>query len=693
MSVLTSAQLAQKMLKNRKVIRRVTMRITKIAINNFRLLNNSVMDFDRDLCLLLGRNNTGKTSIMVLIEKFLKSGDFNFNDFSINLRNKLFAFNETTDVNEFAIQLIMTIDYDENDNLCHLSEFILDLDPECKTVNLLFECSIKKDKLLDGIKNRGTMPIDKFVTNHIKDYLQKKVYTFSSMDDLKTENRYKLIEKEFKDVEKLIDFEIIHAKRSVSSSEERSGTKVLSKLTTDYYNHANINAPDKFESINALIAKMDEDLGNSYEKFFNNFLANAKEFLSMGNLKVVSNLKAKEIVNDSSEVVYGDLTQRLPEHLNGLGHMNILFLLLSIEIKKESFKANNKDIKLLLIEEPEAHTHPQIQYIFAQKIEEILKEVPGMQTIISTHSPHIVSNHPFENIRYMSLKKGEDGDNVEIKNFYNELSKKYVGEEKEFSFLTQYLSVQSSELFFADKAIFIEGISEGILMDYFSNQYDIKRKLEESKKEEEHPEYKSNYIPLSAQNITVIQAGANAKAFRHFIEFLQIPTLIITDIDTVYQKVGEKKTTYPACSVSDPECCNTSNATIKYYYGAPEFIYGCSTHIIWLENIKKHSQKCISDFVNVSYQCEEDGYYPRSFEDAFINVNLATLKKHQRQLLGLKNKDEIDTNDNIYDLTQKIIDKKSDFASSLLYVAYTDKSVEWTTPKYIWEGLEWLQTR
>ena len=693
MSVLTSAHLAQKMLKNRKVIRRVTMRITKIAINNFRLLNNSVMDFDRDLCLLLGRNNTGKTSFMVLIEKFLKSGDFNFNDFSINLRNKLFAFNETTDVNEFAIQLIMTIDYDENDNLCHLSEFILDLDPKCKTVNLLFECSIKKDKLLDGIKNRGTMPIDKFVTNHIKDYLQKKVYTFSSMDDLKTENRYKLIEKEFKVVEKLIDFEIIHAKRSVSSSEEKSGTKVLSKLTTDYYNHANINAPDKFESINALIAKMDEDLGNSYEKFFNNFLANAKEFLSMGNLKVVSNLKAKEIVNDSSEVVYGDLTQRLPEHLNGLGHMNILFLLLSIEIKKESFKANNKDIKLLLIEEPEAHTHPQIQYIFAQKIEEILKEVPGMQTIISTHSPHIVSNHPFENIRYMSLKKGEDGENVEIKNFYNELSKKYVGEEKEFSFLTQYLSVQSSELFFADKAIFIEVISEGILMDYFSNQYDIKRKLEESKKEEEDPEYKSNYIPLSAQNITVIQAGANAKAFRHFIEFLQIPTLIITDIDTVYQKVGEKKTTYPACSVSDPECCNTSNATIKYYYGAPEFIYGCSTHIIWLENIKKHSQKCISDFVNVSYQCEEDGYYPRSFEDAFINVNLATLKKHQRQLLGLKNKDEIDTNDNIYDLTQKIIDKKSDFASSLLYVAYTDKSVEWTTPKYIWEGLEWLQTQ
>lgn len=667
------------------------MRITKIGVRNFRILKNSVMDLDRDLCLLLGRNNTGKTSFVVLIEKFLKGGDFSFNDFSINLRSKLFAFNEKTDVNELAIQLIMTLEYDEKDNLCHLSEFILDLDPECKTVNLLFECSIKKDKLLDGIKNRGAMFIDKFVTNHIKDYLQKKVYTFSSMDDLKTENRYRLIEKEFKDIEKLIDFEIIHAKRSVSSSEEKSGTKVLSKLTTAYYNHANINAPDKFESINALIAKMDEDLGNSYEKFFNNFLANAKEFLSMGNLKVVSNLKAKEIVNDSSEVVYGDLTQRLPEHLNGLGHMNILFLLLSIEIKKEAFKANNKDIKLLLIEEPEAHTHPQLQCIFAQKIEDILREVPNMQTIISTHSPHIVSNHPFENIRYMSLQKGGDGDNIEIKNFYNELSKKYGSEKKEFLFLKQYLSIQSSELFFADKAIFIEGVSEGILIDYFINQYDTKRMLEEEKKEAEDPEYKSDYIPLSAQNVTVIQAGANAKAFRHFIEFLHIPTLIITDIDTVSRDVGDKQITYPACSVSDTDCCNTSNATIKYYYTAPEFVYDSFEHITWFSKLKNHSQKCVSDFVNVSYQCEENGYYPRSFEDAFISMNLATLKEQRDKLLGLKNKDEIDANDDIYNLTQEIIDKKSDFASSLLYIAYTDKNIEWTTPKYIEEGLEWLQ--
>ena len=244
------------------------MRITKIAIKNFRILQNTVMDFNRDLCLLLGRNNTGKTSFMVLIEKFLKNGSFNFNDFSINLRDNLFNVDDKTDVNDLAIQLIMSIEYDENDNLCHLSEFILDLDPECRIVNLLFECSIKKDKMLEGIKNRGSMPIKKFITNHIKEYLQKKVYTFNSVDDLLTENRYKLIEKDFKDIDKLIDFDIIHAKRNVASSEENSGSKILSKLTTDYFNKQTINATDKFEEINSLISQMDIEL----EKIMKNSL-------------------------------------------------------------------------------------------------------------------------------------------------------------------------------------------------------------------------------------------------------------------------------------------------------------------------------------------------------------------------------------------------------------------------------------
>ena len=344
------------------------MFIKEISIRNFRILYESKMDFGNNLCLMIGRNNTGKTSFMVLFEKFLNELGFDFNDFSVKQREKILHMDSDTDETELAIQLVLSVQYEDNDDLCNISEFIVDLDPARKDVNLLFECGIKKDKLLEDFQNAGRIPKEKYIRKYLPDYLEKCVYTFDDPSDLKKENRHRLIKKTFKDVKKLIDFEIIHAKRSVSSSEEKHGMKVLSDLTTSFFNAQNINTPDKFEQINELMESMDADLDKSYDSFFASFLKIAKDFLGMGELKVRSNLKASEIISDASEVVYGDDNTQLPEYLNGLGHMNILYLLLNIEIKKNSFIANNKDIKLLFIEEPEAHTHPQLQYILPEKL-------------------------------------------------------------------------------------------------------------------------------------------------------------------------------------------------------------------------------------------------------------------------------------------------------------------------------------
>ena len=68
------------------------MYIDKIIVHNFRLLQSSTLDFHDPLCLLLGRNNSGKTSFLVVVEKFLKGGTFDINDFSLGIRK------ETTEV-------------------------------------------------------------------------------------------------------------------------------------------------------------------------------------------------------------------------------------------------------------------------------------------------------------------------------------------------------------------------------------------------------------------------------------------------------------------------------------------------------------------------------------------------------------------------------------------------------------------
>ena len=661
------------------------MHIEEVTIRNFRILSETKMNINDKLCLMIGRNNTGKTSFMILFEKFLNGiGKFDFNDFSLKQRKKILNFNKDTDEVELAIQLILNIQYEDTDDLCNISEFIVDLDPVKKDVYILFECIISKDKLLEAIQNATQMTQEKFIKKYLSEYLDIRVFTFNNIEDLKKENRDRLIKKDMKDVKKLIDFEIIHAKRKVSSSEEKNGLKVFNEL--------NIASPDKFEGINKLIENMDSQLDKNYDMFFDTFLKTARDFLGMDQLKVVSNLKASEILTDASEVVYGSDDTRLPEYLNGLGHMNVLYLLLSIEIKKNKFKANKKDIKILFIEEPEAHTHPQLQYIFARKISDIVNDISGMQTIITTHSPHIVANHPFENIRYMSVEKdSQNFCNIQIKNFHNELSTKYESEIEEFQFVKQYLSTESAELFFADKAIFIEGISEGMLMQYFISQFDCSKLAEETKNKEKDPQFKASYVPLAAQNVAIVQAGANAKAFRHFLEFLKIPSLIITDIDTIKPKQTSKGKRYEAAAVKDIEVCGTSNETIKYYLAAPKRKDEKDVEYTkWLANMLHHRLNSISSNIQIAYQKEENGYQARSFEDAFINVNIEQIKTQLQAIQGLVCTDEFETNPDIYNLTNKVIDKKSDFASSLLFLAHV-KEIKWNVPSYIWEGIEWLQ--
>jgi len=665
------------------------MYVNKVHVRNFRILSQSTLDFRDNLCLMIGRNNSGKTSFLVLFEKFMKGLRFDFNDFSLCKREALLDIQHDSVETNFSIQLILNIEYEEDDDLCHLSEFIMDLDPARRDINILFECCVKKEQLLESIELAKDMSKDKYIKKHLGKYLENCVYTFNTLDDLLPQNRHRLIKKDLSDVRKLIDFEIIHAKRSVASSEEKSGAKVLSGLTTSYFNNTNVNTPDKFEAINILIDEMDAKLDKNYESFFSDFLNNAKDFLGLDSLKIVSNLKTHEILNDSSEVIYGHDSNQLPEYLNGLGYLNILYLLLSLEIKRTTFLANNKDIKLLFIEEPEAHTHPQLQYIFARKISEIIFSLTGVQAIITTHSPHIVANHPFENIRYMLIGHDDCGyENIDIKNFYNDLNSKYIHEEENFKFLKQYLSIESAELFFADKVIFIEGISENMLMPYFVSKFDSMKITEEQLFLEGHPDEKPKYIPISSQNISFLQVGANAKAFRHFLEFLRIPTIIITDIDTT--KFNSSSSRYEACAVEDnPD--NTSNSTLKYYLNAPD-IKDIEKFSLWMQELIDNKLSCINDYIYITYQKSENDYHPRSFEDAFININIEELKNDCTKIQGLRKIDEFDCNDDIYDLTQKVIYKKSDFASSILFNAHVENK-DWAVPAYIWEGLNWIQRK
>ncbi|GAH46703.1 unnamed protein product [marine sediment metagenome] len=172
-----------------------------------------------------------------------------------------------------------------------------------------------------------------------------------------------------------------------------------------------------------------------------------------------------------------------------------------------------------------------------------------MQTFISTHSSHITSQSIFNDIKYFFK---ESVNSVICKNLFD-LEKQYGtedSEKKNFQFLKQYLTLSKSELFFAEKIVFIEGDTERILLPAMMKKIDNENKDTE------------NYSPLLSQNISIVEVGAYSHIFDSFLNFLGIKTLIITDIDLIDS--DNKK-----CRVADG--VNTSNASIKYFLKDKDF--------------------------------------------------------------------------------------------------------------------------
>jgi predicted ATP-dependent endonuclease of OLD family len=176
-------------------------------------------------------------------------------------------------------------------------------------------------------------------------------------------------------------------------------------------------------------------------------------------IKIISNLQHRELLKGNTTVVYKhEGNNELPEHYNGLGYMNLICMIFEIEILIQEFKREKEkkpaDINLLFIEEPEAHTHPQMQYVFIKNIKKLLKEgiqredgeKRKLQYIVSTHSSHIVADSDFNDIKYL---KKESSNNVVAKNL-KDLKKEYDENTNQYQFLTQYLTISRAEIFFAD---------------------------------------------------------------------------------------------------------------------------------------------------------------------------------------------------------------------------------------------------
>ncbi|MBI1206825.1 MAG: AAA family ATPase [Azospirillum sp.] len=440
-----------------------------------------------------------------------------------------------------------------------------------------------------------------------------------------------------------------------------------SKLVHDHYERFyQIDDAAGYQAIEDALTQSAGDLTSKYGKAFGRLTKRLQNFgyppgQKAPDLRVRAELSAETIYRDNARIYYasehagkeGVMEEfELPEKYNGLGYKNLIYIVLQLESFRAAIDATKGDkprVHIIAIEEPEAHLHPQMQTVFISEISKALETDGGTtaQVLLSTHSSHMIAHSEFEPVRYFRR--------VGRQVVMQDLSKLPLPADDPdlLDFLRRYIRLTHCDLFFADKAIFVEGQVERLLLPMM---------MEEQAKVVGCEVLGSQYISISEVG------GAYAHKFKPIIDFLGIPSLIITDLDSVDD--NNKK-----CPVAEGK--GTSNVCLRTWIPAKTTIDELNA----CDEAAK-TQGCI----RIAYQVTQNGQCGRSFEEAFIYANVDWLTANHAKLSTTKaavNK-AVDAGlvAQAWALSEKL--GKVDFALDLI------NAPGWGIPLYIQQGLKWL---
>lgn len=584
------------------------MVLKEIVVENFRLLKNFKLELKDELSLIIGKNNCGKTSVLIILDKMLNSSEIVWEDVNLVKQKELYKeineFNETIEKGDKfleAIKLQLYIEYNDIDSYKNIQNFIMDLEPENNIILLEFISLINIENIFD-LKNiirereiKDFSDFSRYMSKNFTKYFKIKKYSRGYDKKNKKIISDMIEEIDSKDIQKVIKVVGIKADRAVSNDERNHA---LSSLTSRYYEIYRKNIKDEsnliFQDLEVEIEKTDKALYKIYngekgnnekgsEGIFKRIIDVVKTYGGSDNkinISIGSSISEKNLLTNNTSLYYkhGDEdSSTLPETYNGLGYLNLIGILFEIETKLQELYEQPADINILYIEEPEAHTHPQLQYIFIRNIKNHINSHRNklnkeknkyLQIIITSHSSHIVSECNFDDIIY------------------------------------------------------------------------LKRKV-----------------------------------------------LIITDIDSATKNNGKYKKSHPN------KATHTSNASIREFFKEDGLDDGNNQ---FKELIEKKNEDKIKDNIRIAYQVPEieGDYQASSFEDAFILLNKDFILKNKENLYdygALKNFSKKEINNDFYKFSLNKIEKKSAFASALLYFDEEENDMEWKVPRYIKEGLLWIQ--
>lgn len=674
------------------------MRIEKVRVEGFRLLQDVEIMLEGNSTVIVGRNNSGKTSFTDIFDRFTgeTGARFRLEDFSLHQRERFFnakTLREKTAKPEDVLaalptlSLTLTFRYDSNSpNLGPLAPFVIDLDVDSTTaiVRVEYRATLATlHTLLDvPAEPEGVEPRTHFFRS-LRDTLPKayNIHVFA-IDPTDDTNR-----RDFEGtaaLAALLQCNFVRAQRALDHA-KHGDADVIGKLLSALFKTA--SAPTAAAGDQELAAKLkasvediERDIQGNFDEMLRRLLP-AMEVLGFPSLndtelRPETSLNVEALLSDHTKVVYtGTDGVHLPEGYNGLGTRNLIYMLLQLESYHKAYraKATRPTTHLIFVEEPEAHLHPQMQEVFISQLNAAIRKLSAsypeeaawnVQFVITTHSPHVANAASFEAVRYFLNESPSQANarQTKVKDF-----KKGMGSisPDDQNFLHQYMTLTKCDLYFADKAIMVEGTTERLLMPRLCELVD--RSLDDKHK-------------LARQYVTCVEVGgAYAHIFYPLLDFLELKTLVVTDLDSTkpvekQNKKGKTITTWDKCPVAEGE--RTSNAAIKEWF-RPEDTEGKNDwQITPAELVAKTAEEKQSGYRRIAYQIAEKpgtNVCARSYEDALVLANPDRFEWPKEQ----------DEATEAWEIAQGLA--KADTA-----LRFAIREKEWVVPRYIQEGLAWL---
>lgn len=739
------------------------IRLVCIEVCNFRRLACTRLDLDEATTILVGANNSGKTSLLTVLRNFLGDAPgFRPYDLSLShwakLRDLSKAWEElaedpTTDAKDFdqwekQLQTLLAcmpfadLWFDANEGAySYVAPFITSLKWQGGAVGVRVRLEPVSDanelrKMawayrearfpVKGLPQEGhAWPADiiDYWLRHPADLRHIAAYR---LDPLKGPLVLATVAPpqsltsgslavDLNHIRKLIRVDFVAAQRGLGSEEDETRSEspstrpgmFSSQLLKFARQHLNVStsAPGQGEALVTAIAKAQAELDELIHKALQPAMEDVEVLGYPGlhdpqQFHFRTRIQTADLLAHSTAVQYRvDKTavdESLPEHSIGLGYQNLQ----SLSFMLVSFRAARLNppqgapaaVHLVMVEEPEAHLHVQVQRNFSSNALGLIRPKEAIhanlrsQLLISTHSSHLAHGDSFTRLRYVRRLPGTavgGKPSTEVVNLGDAFGK----DVETRTFAERYFQVQHTDLLFAHAAVFVEGTAERMLVPLFI--------------ERDFPKLAKKYVSF------VDIGGSHAHRLRPLIERLGIPAAVITDLDPVIPtKSASGKTVRSAVHIAGQADLECGNDTLTAWH--PKLAdfkgYGVPTAAA-LEWTSPTGVK-----VRFAWQlpvAAASNQWPSSFEDSLVLSNIAWFKKLDREVdekgekrkhrgalgkvvdLVLDHPDHVNLLEALHKLMHSSF-SKGDFAATIFERLNVGAPLE--CPEYIKDALGWLST-